>query len=70
MSRRQPFKRNESGKFKIRQILNDIDEARAYGISLRNNISLNELYAYLADARKQKKEHEKKLPKEKEHEHE
>jgi hypothetical protein len=63
MSKRQSFKRNEASKYKIRQILHDIDEARTYGISLRNNISLNELYSYLADARKQKKEHDKKRPK-------
>ena len=63
MTRRQSFKRHEAGQYKVRHILHDIDEARAYGISLRNNISLNELYSYLADARKQKKEHEKKRPK-------
>ena len=48
----------------MRQILNDIEDARSYGISLRNNISLNELYSYLVDARRQKTDHEKKRPKE------
>ena len=62
MSRRQSFRRTEAGKYKVRQILSDIEEARSYGISLRNNISLNELYSYLADARKKKKDHEKKRP--------
>ena len=53
------FRFGEAGKLKIRTLLHDIDEARAYGIALRNEISLNKLYSYLPDAREQKKKHDK-----------
>ena len=53
------FRLGESGKLKIRKLLRDIQEARSYGIALRNDISLNQLYFYLTDARKQKAEFEK-----------
>ena len=43
--------------------MRDIQEARKYGISLGNDVSLNQLYSLLADARKQKSQFEKKHPK-------
>ena len=48
----------EAERYKVRRILHDIEEARSMGIQL-HTISLNELYSYLRDARKQKAEFEK-----------
>ena len=57
-NRKRSFKTKVAGQLKIKKLLRDIDEARHYGINLRNNISLGEMYSYLEDARKQKKQHE------------
>ena len=42
--------------------IQDIDEARDFGIELHNDLSLNELYSYLRDARKKRREFESKHP--------
>ena len=60
--RKRLFKTKVAGQLKIKKLLRDIDEARHYGINLRNNISLGEMYSYLEDARKQKKQHEEEHP--------
>ena len=57
------FRSGEAGQLKIRKLLRDIDEARRYGINLRNNISLSDMYSYLKDARKQKTKFEKEYAK-------
>ncbi len=57
------FRLGESGKLKIRKLLRDIQEARSYGIALRNDISLNQLYFYLTDARNKKPNSKNIMPK-------
>ena len=59
--RKQSFSGGETGAYKVRRILRDIDEARRYGIQL-HTISLNELYSSLKQARKQKNTFEKAHP--------
>ena len=61
VSKKQSFKSREAGKYKVRQIVRDIDEARGYGIRL-HTINLNEMYSYLKDARLQKAAHQKHSP--------
>ena len=53
VSKKRSFKEKEAGKYKVRHIIRDIDEARSYGIRL-HAINLNEMYSYLRDARLQK----------------
>ena len=55
------FTSNAAQDFKVRRILKDINEARSYGIHI-NDISLNELYSYLRDARRQRQEFEREHP--------
>ena len=64
-----PRRRSKSGfssrkarSLKVKGILKDIDEARDFGIELHNDLSLNELYSYLRDARKKRREFESKHP--------
>ena len=61
VSKKQSFKDREAGKYKVRQIIRDIDEARGYGIRL-HTINLNDMYSYLRDARLQKAAREKHSP--------
>ncbi len=46
---------------KITRILQDIGEAKSYGIHL-NDLTLNEMYSYLKDARRQRNEFERSHP--------
>ena len=59
-ARKNSFKSREAGRYKVRKILDDIEEARSMGIKL-HTISLNELNNYLRHARKQKAEFEQHL---------
>ncbi len=60
-TRKRSFSRGETGAFKVRRILRDIEEARGYGIQL-HTISLNDLYSSLKRARKKKDTHAKEEP--------
>jgi len=60
--KRRSLRAGEASNYKLRRILQDIDEARGYGIQLYE-ISLNELYSFLKDARKQKAAFEREHPK-------
>lgn len=52
-ARKTSFRSGEAGRYKVRKILHDIEDARSMGIQL-HTISLNELYSSLRDARKEK----------------
>eukprot|EP00969_Alexandrium_andersonii_P373463 15484106-Alexandrium_andersonii.AAC.1 len=51
-SSRGSFAERHARSLKLKQILQDIAEARSYGIQL-HELTLGELYSYLADARRQ-----------------
>ena len=55
------FSSKAARSFKVSRILKDIEEARNYGIQL-NTISLNDMYSYLRDARKQRRDFERENP--------
>jgi hypothetical protein len=55
-SKRHSFKR-AAGDYKLKKILNDIDDAKTLGVNLHSDISLNEMYSMLALARQQLKRH-------------
>ena len=56
------FSSRQARSLQVKGILKDIDEARDFGIELHNDLSLNELYSYLHDARKQRRAFERKHP--------
>ncbi len=56
------FSSRQARSLKVKGILKDIDEARDFGIELHNDLSLNELYSYLRDAREQRRAFESKHP--------
>ena len=47
---------------RVNKVLQDIDEARGFGIKLHKCLTLNDLYTYLQDAREQSAEHYKRDP--------
>ena len=55
-SRQHSFKR-AAGNYKLKQILDDISDAKALGVNLYNDISLSQMYSMLALARQQLKRH-------------